>query len=145
MSAYIENRAHIDALVTLAKDGPADRAVSYPGDGWHMSCGASNDPDIIGRMLIAENIRSVQYRYRGEAVETLPGPCDKSSLLDYRYTRGRALTIIEGLAALDGYDYQTCECPDWRTTEAYAFVEQLRSRLIGCLPGYDEAGTWSID
>ena len=75
---------------------------------------------------------------------TLPGPADKSDLLDYHYARGRSLTAVEGLKALDGYVYQSCEHPDWEKSEAYRWVERLRDALIRFLPGYAEADTWSI-
>lgn len=153
MSAYIESKGHIDALVSLAGWGPEGRPMD-PGHAWSLYYGnpsktAPRDggpgASALGQMLVNENITSVQYRYRGEAVDTLPEPIDKTSLLDYQYAPGRPLTTVEGLVALDGYEYQSCEHPGWVSSEAYAFVNALRSRLIGYLPGYSEADTWSID
>ena len=143
MSAYIEDKAHIDALVTLARWGP-ERVIS-PDNSWRSSVGDSDgETSRIGQMLADENIKSVQYRYHGEALETLPGPADKSDLLDYHYARGRSLTAVEGLKALHGYQYQSCEHPDWEESEAYRWVERLHDALIRFLPGYAEADTWSI-
>ena len=141
MSAYIEDKAHIDALVTLVRWGPE----RVPENAWRSLVGGQDaEAGRVGQMLADENIKSVQYRYDGEAIETLPGPADKSDLLYYHYAPGRRLTAVEGLKALDGYVYQSCEHPDWEKSEAYRWVERLRDALIRFLPGYAEADTWSI-
>ena len=141
MSAYIEDKAHIDALVTLARWGPE----RVPDNDWRSLVGGQDaETGRVGQMLADENIKSVQYRYDGEALDTLPGPIDKSDLLHYHYVPGRRLTAVEGLKALHGYEYQSCEHPDWEESEAYRWVERLHDALIRFLPGYAEADTWSI-
>jgi hypothetical protein len=48
------------------------------------------------------------------------------------------------LKAISCYEYQSCEHPGWRKSEAHAFCEALRDMAIGCLPGYDDA-PWEIN
>lgn len=99
-------------------------------------------PDIP---LVSENVESVWYRYPDDrTIDDLPGPIDKSSLMEYRYEPGRRLTVPEALVALSGYEYQACEHPAWRDSEAYAFVDWLRGALIRRIPGYAAADTWEI-
>ncbi len=54
-----------------------------------------------------------------------------------------AVHIAELLNALDAYTYQACERPDWQRSQAKAFCDALRDRLISELPGYHD-GPWTI-
>lgn len=117
----------------------------------------------VGAMLWSENARSVSFRYDGESYDTLPGPCDfdEMALASYTYVdpsrlpiqRRRAM-LAEGfrflpvepvavLKACDGYEYQSCEHPGWATSEACAFLDALRRRMIRALPGYESA-SWEV-
>ncbi len=157
MSAHIVSKAHIDALVLIAAEGPQDRAAQYAGDGWstphyRMDDGSTLDarhnPELIGSLLWQENILSVSARYPTDSFDTLPGPCELSMTdvlaFDYQRAEARRLTTVEALKAIDGYCYQSCEHPGWKASAVYGFVQQLRGSLIGCLPGYDTADSWSI-
>lgn len=151
MSAYVVSRRHIDVLVSLALHGPSGVPVSpaaskvcagaqvSPGDGvWHPP--DSRSPDDLGALLIAANVGSVAYRYPGDAPDELPGPVERYYLEPYTYARPDVRpSPVEGLAALDCYVYQSCERPDWETSEACRLVDRLRDRLIHRLPGYSEA------
>lgn len=169
MSAFVQPKSHIDALLRVAMDGPADRGPRYPGDGWHRPSWTHAGeyrqlgPNVedVGAMLIAENVRSVQYRYPDDGIDSLPGPIDNGYITDallgqyaypaygtgqVRISAGpRRLTAVEALKALDGYEYQACEHPGWADSEARAFCEALRGSLIRALPGYDEADTWEVN
>ena len=82
MSAYIVDVAHIDALVTAAAirsqiSGP----VSYWHDGEHHSGPVTrDDKTALGKMLMAENEKSIMYRYPdtqsdGQPLhDRMPGP-----------------------------------------------------------------------
>jgi len=155
MSAYLVGAYHVDALIRAALDGPADRGPKYPGDGWPRPYwrGAPLTPqqaDELAAALLAENVASVTYRYRGEDLDTLPGPNDKSAYLaallgEYRYRRPRRhLTAVETLKACDGYEYQSCEHEGWAASDARAFCDALRGRMIASLPGYQDAATWEV-
>ena len=159
MSAYVEGRAHIDALVTLALEGPTGVPVSpmtswhppYFGDGRLTRERASE----LGRALIAENIKSVADRYPDDEPDDLPGlPIDKGELAAFRsYDYGdhplmrdkrRRLTVPEAIIAISGYTYQTCEHDGWETSEVHAFMFRLLQLVASRVPGVAEADTWEV-
>ena len=89
-------------------------------------------------LLYAANVASVNYRYDnrdGESVDHIP---------HYRDNDIRHINPVQVLKALACYEYQSCETPEWDASEAHAFCEALRHRMIQVLPGYEEA-TWGID
>lgn len=160
MSAYVVDRQHIDALVALAVrnsgydtlrwftvsdqelrtlDMTALRAVTREA--------RHDTADEIGRMLWAENVKSIHYRYPDTIDgENLPGPIDftEADVLTYVWPFStRVPSAVAGLKAIAGYEYQACEHPEWLTSEARNFCEALRHRLITNLPGYEDAD-WEI-
>jgi hypothetical protein len=146
MSVYVVPKAHIDALVATALDGPADAGAPAVHQGRCLLPGYQRGADALGRMLWLENLRSVAYRHAPD----VSGYCfDPVRLTDeaiaaYTYQRPvRRLTIVAALKALQGYRYQACECPDWEASDAASFCRQLESALISALPGYDDA-PWAI-
>lgn len=129
MSAYVVSDKHIDAIMQWAS-----KSRSHPSIyGKNMSYDSS-DQTRVGQILIDENYRSVNYRYKEG---------DKPH--KYRYTSRNTLTPtpIQILKLLQALDYQCCETNDWRESEAYYIVQSLMSRAIHDLPGYEEA-EWSI-
>jgi hypothetical protein len=153
--------AYIDAMVDLALEGPSGVAVA-PGSWsrpftYYMAplTGAQTlaelrelrmeihreDADRLGRLLVAENLRSIHARYPDTigSDDNVPGPIDPY-WNDYWYQgRSRRPSAVEGLKLLDCYEYQACESAEWHTSEARQFCEALRSRLIAHVPGYSEA------
>ncbi len=139
MSAYILDRSQIRFLVSVAQlwevswfHAGAYRRIHRVDEAAAAAC---------GQMLWDENVRSVRHRYPGEL--ELPGPID----CDYQYGRHNlawgfrlggdlSLQVLRMLAC---YEYQACETPDWRDTEAYAFCRNLQAHAIRNLPGYDDA------
>lgn len=89
--------------------------------------------EYAGAMLLAENRKSVNHRYDEDELEEI-------------YTHGPSSqrTIVELLSALDCYEYQACESPDWEDSEAYRFCIALRKLLTHQLPGWQDA-PWGID
>ena len=154
MSAYIESKRHIDAMVDFAifraRGGvfhysKPDAEAPYGFRSVKFSLGDGDD--AAGVMLWMENFRSVHYRYPEDAGDSLPGPnsFNPVEVDGYRFEPLRdTLTPVECLMAISGYEYQSCERPDWRQSEAYAFCQALRDQAISCLDGYVGAGTWSI-
>src|SRR4051812_48937950 len=105
MSAFIVEDDHIHALVTYA----ADKRLSYwdPIAENHINVSARNAQEV-GRILMDENVRSVNYRYR-----------ESENLGLYRYQHfATPLTAIEVIKACDCLDYQSCETPNWEETIA---------------------------
>lgn len=163
MSAFMVNKVHIDQLVSLAILGPVGEARP---DRWGTlrwytvpslrgrTIGQHNDvlrearrenADDIGAMLMHENLRSLEYRYP-DILDggQVPGPVHEYWHDAYTYQRPRRqATAVEGLKAIDGYTYQSCEHDEWDTSEALQFCEALKDALISCLDGYNEAPwTW---
>jgi hypothetical protein len=82
-----------------------------------------------GAVLVAANKDSVNYRYDADEIE------DPYQLTAYVGT----FNPVAVLRALDCYEYQACDTPAWKTSEARSFCEALRRRTIRDLSGYDKA------
>lgn len=148
MSAFVLNKGHIDAMLRAGLAySHASRLywyTSHPGtieqaQELHREL-RSDTADQIGAMLVAENVRSVCYRYEKQPTDELPGPGDSYWLRDYHYDpRGPIPTPVAALKLVDCYEYQSCEHPEWEGSEASRFCDALRRKLIDALPGYEEA------
>lgn len=146
MSAFIVSKRHIDVIVSRAQievTGPDGSPLSWsngtPEGGQYPK---TITTDELGRMLWGENLKSVIARYPGDRDGHRPGPAGFRDLdvLTYRAVLVVPFpTRIEVLKALDRLEYQSCEHEGWKTSEAAAFCEALRRRLISHLPGYEEA------
>lgn len=160
MSAYVVGKTHIDALVTAGLRSGAggsplrwlapvleDQSGAYRrGEPWGPDAIrlynarrrelTPETADRVGQMLWAENVQSVNHRYDEDRWE---------ELYVYRpFPHGaRRLAPVAILKALDGYEYQSCEHPQWESSEAREFSKALRRAMIRSLPGYDEAD-WHI-
>ena len=148
MSAWMVSKAHIDALVRVALEGPKDgdkRCWTRP---YFRNELLKNDlANELGHSLAKENLLSIHARYPDTIAnpKNVPGPLDSYWLRPYQYLATiRHLTCAESLKAIDCYEYQACEHAAWQKSEAYAFCQMLRSHVISCLPGY-EAAPWGID
>ena len=128
MSAFMVDNDLIDLLVSAATPLGAERLGWYHGGVWHYGI----DPTEVGQMMLAENRRSVDYLY--DEREPIP---------DYAFRRvdgiGEAIPWGQVALAIECFDYQACETPDWKESEAYAFCVALKDRLLQCLPGYGDA------
>lgn len=103
MSAWIVSKAHIDVLVhAMGKRELLE--VS---------------PDEAGRILWAENHRSVNYRYQ----ENTPTPAYRYAAPPVDWTPAQ-LTKIVGC-----YSYQSCESHDYEETTAGRMVGDLSDAL----------------
>src|ERR1700732_2821348 len=90
----------------------------------------------IGAMLLAECIKSVSYRYSDDNLESLPGPAHVTHPDDYVWTDHRIkLTPGEVASTLANYEYQSCEHPEWHTSDAQAFCHELRAAVLNNLTG----------
>jgi hypothetical protein len=138
MSAWVVSHHHIDLLVSAAIDygiyvrfpniGPLEKATEQNGQ-------------AIGLMLWTENVRSVVYRYnltkREERTYRL-------ALNAYRLRRYSSIRVSAAASALACYDYQACECPDYRETAAAFFVSRLQ-QTVGERPDGYESEPWGFD
>jgi hypothetical protein len=146
MSAFLQDKAHIDALVEASLRNYCGSSLNYYWQGeWKRV--TSENADEIGLMLWGENYASVNYRYPDCEGHDLPGKVgnDWQSMLFYRYQPvRRSYSAVQILQAIRGYEYQSCEHPGWETSEAKAFCDALTHSMISRLPGYEDANTWSI-
>lgn len=161
MSAWVVSQAHINAMVSagLRRGTVQGCKLSWYHDGERHELTRVN-ADQVGSMLLGENIRSVGFRYSDSPVDDLPGRYVTAELpgfdveirapeylapFTYKHTlKDDHRKPVEILKAIDCFEYQACETDDWRDSEAYAFCQALRSRMIDALPGYDDA-PWGID
>jgi hypothetical protein len=154
MSAFVVGKAHIDALVTLAIQGPSDAAYGHwsplPWSARPVTVAMSAEhraaarrsaghgiADRIGAMLWLENILSVYYSYEDAGLSD----CDNPREYQWQPSNPRP-TALEGLKAIQCYEYQSCEHLGWQGSEAYQFCQALRNALVFSLPGWDEAKGW---
>lgn len=131
MSAFIVSDDHITVMLQAARGRhPGDGHSYYWNDEMHPFNG---NEQAIGQKLLDENYRSVNYRYdEQEAPRTYkPMPV----LHQYK--------AVEILKLCNCYDYQACETPDYKTTEAHEIVDTLRGMAIRSLPGYESAA-WGL-
>lgn len=155
MSAYMLDKTHIDLIVHLALYGPSGAPVN-PGASWyrpHFGNPAKRveyeNLNEVGQLLVTENLRSIQFRYPDTVSnpENAPGPSEAYWLEPYTYSDPRyRLTPIEGLKAIACYEYQSCEHPEWKDSNAKQFIDALRNSLIERVAGFDKAPwEWILD
>lgn len=119
MSAFICRNLHITALAVYAA---RNRVAGH------------TDARAVGEILLAENARSVNYRY-GEANTPRFELCEWAAF--HPFSRAQ---IVKAAACLD---YQSCEHPGWEGSEAWKIVRAIAPGDASGLPGYDEA-QWHI-
>lgn len=157
MSAFVVGTDHIDAMLTagltLARPygpmrwylpEPPGPACYQEGEPWGPAAGAwareyrreltKETANEVGAMLLLENLHSVNHRY----TEAEAPPAYR-----FRPLPGHPDPVVV-LKAIDCYEYQSCEHPGWKTSEAYAFCDALRRTCIASLAGYDTAPGWEV-
>jgi hypothetical protein len=156
MSAMVVPKEHIDALLTLAVQGPCapagpDRARRWQPLYWYegdVESGellgrviAREDLDEVGASLLGTCIASVARYFPEDLWPELPGVIPNPNPLEYRFEAAgpHAPTAVEGLKLLDIYERSSCEHPDIESAAVECFCDSLRRRLIQALPGYEAA------
>jgi hypothetical protein len=128
MSAFLVSRDTIDALVTawveLARHGRAERLERATE---------------TARMLIRENIRSIEARY-GAAHNFSALQPEDYEFKPVAFPRLRPDTAVpQVLKLVHCYEYQACETSDWEETMAHAWCRTLEREAIHHIPGYHDA------
>ena len=98
--------------------------------------------NAIGAMLVQENLRSIQYRYPDTISDPsrTPGPLARYWEYPYVFPQDtKALSTLQAFNAISCLDYQSCEHPEWGTSDAHKFLDSLTWALIHALPGYNGA------
>lgn len=137
MSAWIVSKTHIDALVT----GIVRSEVVSPEE--------YGDETALGRELWRECLASVADRYPNDGDGDRPGWLMRDAEVDeYEFDR---VTVepVSLLKQVQCYQYQSCEHPGWKASNAYRWTTALRDQLERAgysytSPGYDEA-PWGLD
>lgn len=115
MSAWIVEKAHIDALVHAG----ILYGIEMRGHGVVKKENATD----VGRDLWIENIRSVAYRYPRESFADLPGPGLKPD--GYRFEEIEPMSAVALFKAAECYSYQSCETKDYDDTPSGVYIESL--------------------
>lgn len=125
MSAFICNNTHVTALAVFAARNRID---------------GQTDAKIVGQMLHAENVRSVNYRY-GETTQPSFELCEWAAF--HPFPKVQIVVAAQCLA------YQSCEHPGWESSKACALLESITTHCLGQgqspdrMHGYDDA-QWVI-
>ena len=136
MSAYVVDKAHINAMINAGLSTHNPLTWYHSGE-WHKL--EHGNADVVGQMLLDENIRSVCARYEDSEVTNLPGRTNAEYLIPFKFRLGYALPLAVAIKQIHCYEYQSCETEDWEQTEAHALCRALEGKLIRQLPGYDDA------
>jgi len=134
MSVFMVGTDHIDALLTAGLADQRHGDLRWDGAGGERSLTAAT-AGRVGAMLLAENRRSVNARYNEDEIE-------EPYVFRQLAQCPPAVVILNAIACLE---YQSCEAPEWPTSEARAFLLVLEDQQITRLPGYGDAKGWDID
>ena len=142
MSAFIVSHSTIAAIVTFAQRR-LWTCVSPPP---HSGRGAVNirdiDSDHIGQALLAENVRSVNHRYRRS--DQIDRYRHAPTYVGAVYTdETRTLTALDTIKLAHCLEYQSCEHPEWEMSWARDFLRRVVDTAVHELPGYDDA-SWGL-
>lgn len=145
MSAFVVDKSTISAIIDGAlKNGARYRSTFkwYHNNEWHEL--TLSNADAIGQMLLNENIKSVSYRYQDSQVTDLPGRTDASYIIPYKHPIfGKQYPVIQIIKLINCLDYQSCEHPEWDSSESKSFLDGLKNALICDLPGYEDS-KWEL-
>lgn len=144
MSAFVVSKDHIDAILSFAERRRMRASLAHVGSNGKEDLSWTD----LGRILLAENERSVCHRYPDAVPGDAPGSCIEA--IDYKFrTFDKFFHMLHTdvclwtIKACDCYDYQACETEDYRESIAYQIVHRIRREAIRSLPGYD-AAPWEI-
>lgn len=134
VSAFLVSPFHINVLVTWAgmARGSMQRGYYWQGRRRYFA----GDLERIASVLFAENVRSVNRRYR---------QADPAHGFTFRPEHAAALRCgpVQIIKACHCLAYQSCETDDWDETEAAAILRGIEESAVRSLPGYD-AAAWEL-
>lgn len=138
MSAFLCTNTHITALAVFATNPTKFR--QYPL--WKPDLTAlerypnKRDSEILGELLLKENLKSINYRYPDHSFIEGFKLCHVADNTQY--------TPVQMIKLAQCYDYQSCEHPEYKGCIAQRLMDSIISDCIRMLPGYDEA-PWGLD
>ena len=138
MSAFVVSNDTIDYIVSaVSAVGGVHGIVLKTGPEFLelVAAGAvesvSPTPLEMGRVLLRENQRSVQYRYNDDDLG--------NAALGYQFNRVDKTDPVVALVQVSCLRYQSCERPDWDASIACDLLRQIEQQLLRQLPGYEDA------
>ena len=146
MSAIMLPRLHVHCLVAAGfLEGPetedphgANVAMKFAvRPGYEHKKLDESTADEIGQALVDANLSSVIAAECAHADCIAPG-----DIAPYKWPglQEAPATPVETLNAIDCYEYQACEHPEWAGSTAQRYCEALRRHMSSRIQGYDEAG-----
>lgn len=146
MSAFMCSDEHLNRILDATKNADRHGDLTHhvrdlPGDSLNEKLSAA------GRMMHAENLRSMKSRY-GSRIEAAEEFGYRQQSHSFVYVKGgeaqRIVEPVEALKLIASWRYQSCEHPVTARDEAtWAMVARFESLLIKGLPGYEKA-EWSV-
>lgn len=131
MSAYIVSDTTIHSILRYAKH---QRFTSICVENMIYDISNEEDVNLLGQMLVDQNYRSVNFRYKQN---------DPAPKFQYSRSWSTGITAIEFLKCLSCLEYQSCETDDWLQTPAYQLINVLMRRSFRLLAGYEDA-PWGL-
>jgi hypothetical protein len=106
----------------------------------------SEDPETLFKLLVAENIRSLEARYPGR--DFLEEWKEEAAKYKFKPTeRNDDATLV--VKCCDCFNYQSCETDDYDETEAARYVSAVRAAALAAGGKRDgaeyDALPWGID
>lgn len=142
MSAYIVSENHIIYLVAAALSRRINQGSHGKFTWWNKEPKEISHYDresaaAFASELWQENVKSVNHRY----------PKDQADLSLFTITPNKLDDMLSAwdfepvqvLKAISCLAYQSCEHPEWETSNAHAFLEGLKNAAIASLIGYSDA------
>lgn len=113
MSAFVVADKDIQMIVGYA-------ARMKTGNWPFKSC---EDLDSICSLLLNENIKSVNYRYREEEEE-------QTLKYDSKWSYSKLISHASAVKAVRYYQYQACEHPEWESSEAKRLTDEIKEYAV---------------
>ena len=130
MSVFVVTDTHISTLLSY---GNARGAYYRDGE---KSCNLCEleprELTAIGQMLLFENVKSYNIRYRQSEMPHT-----------YQFARTKILSPVQIIKSCECYKYECSEDNFYENTQACKIVNAIKRTAISKIPGYDEA-EWGI-
>lgn len=138
MSAYVVDDKEISAILqgVYGKNHTGFNVWDCQDDpnSYHYEMNAAKTQQQEANILMRENVRSVNHRYNDKDVFQGNVTLDRTA---------KALPVIHVLKLINHLQYQSCECDDYKKSEAYKLLCNYREALIPKLDGWQEA-PWGL-
>lgn len=139
MSAFIVNAKHIDVIVSYFVGDSTDSGLWTELDG-NYDYMNNQTAKRVAKILMYENVRSVQERYQEYAHLKEHKP------YEYNYVIGAKedYSIAEISRLLDCLEYQSCETADYHQSKAYMILCNMRKDLLSRLQDQEGVELWDL-